>query len=171
MPSSSVILSSCAVVFTAFKLIIPAYRLRFEYTRDPNSNLEPKLWLDAGMSVIFFALSILLLRFSITGQENVVRILLLLAEGILIVYQVSCLTSWKGSANLFQGWISVALLCRLSTLALVGPDDTFPYDYNCHRDSLNFYWLYSGFEDYAAFVLFRRILWNISCIFCYIFPI
>jgi amino acid permease len=92
MPAShlSVICSSFAVCITTIKFAVLAWRLYHEYTRKPKPKL--KIWLDAGMSAIFAILSWLLLAFSLTRPEHGLQIVLSLAEGSTIVYQVGCLT-------------------------------------------------------------------------------
>lgn len=94
----SVICSSFAVCITTIKFVVPAWRLYYEWPRnrkpigDPKSIREVKLWLDTGMSAIFTILSGLLLVFSFVGpEEKGLQILLSLAGGSLIVYQVSYL--------------------------------------------------------------------------------
>jgi hypothetical protein len=92
-------------------LVVPALRLYHEYTHNnhPNPfhlrNLWPgtrnnrplpvdvrRLWRDTGMSAIFVILSGLLLGFSFVGpEENGLQILLSLAGGLFIIYQVRCL--------------------------------------------------------------------------------
>jgi hypothetical protein len=97
MPAShlSVICSSFAMCITTIKFAVPAWRLYYEYTRKPRPVPELKLRhsheCDTGMSAIFAILSWLLLAFSLTRLETGLQIVLSLAEGSMIVYQVGCL--------------------------------------------------------------------------------
>ena len=98
----SPICSSFAVCITAIKFVILAWRLYYECTRKPNPVGDPqpvrelKLWLDAGMSAIFVILSGFLLVFSFVGPEETgLQILLSLAGGSLIVYQVIRLSIFR----------------------------------------------------------------------------
>jgi hypothetical protein len=82
---------------TTIKFAVPAWRLYYEYTRKPKTKPVPEFKLryshecDTGMSAIFAILSWLLLAFSLARLENGLQIVLSLAEGSTIVYQVGCL--------------------------------------------------------------------------------
>lgn len=132
MPASylSIICSSFAVCITTIKFVIPTWRLYYECTRNPKPIRNFKLWLDTGMSAIFVILSGLLMVFSFVGPEKKgLQVLLSLAGGSLIIYQVGCLILFrKALLTFFRGWISVAILRRLSPLASLGSVDMFHYD-------------------------------------------
>jgi hypothetical protein len=80
------------------------------------------------MSAIFLILSGLLLVFSVIGpDENTLQVLLSLAGGSLIVYQVGYLIYFQKVLLTFRGWISVTLR-PLSALVSVGSVDMFYFD-------------------------------------------